>query len=56
MLGAWLPVHPEAVQARVLWVAPVGQHPHLNDLEGLLVLLQETKAKGERSELGEVNG
>lgn len=37
-LRAWLSVDSEAVEAGVLRVAPVRQHPHLNDLEGLVVL------------------
>jgi surfactin synthase thioesterase subunit len=48
LLRAWLPVHPEAIQAGVLRVAPVGEHPYLDDLEGLLVLLQESRANRRR--------
>lgn len=29
----------EAVQAGVLWMTPVRKHPHLNYLEGLIILL-----------------
>lgn len=34
-----LSVDSEAVQAGVFWMTPVGQHPHLDDLESLIVLL-----------------
>lgn len=37
-LGPWLSVDSEAIQAGVLWMAPVGENPHLNDLKGLIVL------------------
>lgn len=33
----------EAVQAGVLWMPPVRQHPHLNYLEGLIILLLKEK-------------
>lgn len=33
----------EAIQACVFWVTPVRQHPHLNDLESLVILLLKQK-------------
>lgn len=36
-------VDSEAVHARVFGVTPVRQHPHLHDLEGLVVLLLNEK-------------
>lgn len=36
-------VDSEAVHAGVFWMTPVRQHPHLNDLEGLVILLHNRK-------------
>lgn len=36
-------VDSEAVHAGVFWVTPVRQHPHLDDLEGLVILLLKDK-------------
>lgn len=38
-LRPWFPMDSEAVEAGVLWMAPVRQHAHLDDLEGLVILL-----------------
>lgn len=32
-------MHSEAVHAGVFWMTPVRQHPHLDDLEGPVILL-----------------
>lgn len=39
----------EAVQAGVVWVTPVRQHTHLDDLEGFVVLLLKTEKGGNDS-------
>lgn len=36
-------VDSEAIQAGVSWVTPIRQHPHLDDLEGPVILLLEQK-------------
>lgn len=36
-------VDSEAVHAGVFWMAPVRQHPHLDDLEGFVILLLKEK-------------
>lgn len=38
-------VDSEAVHACVFWMTPVWQHPHLDDLEGLVILLLEEKSR-----------
>lgn len=38
-LRPWFSMDSEAVEAGVFWMAPVRQHPHLDDLEGLIILL-----------------
>lgn len=46
MVGSLRPresVDSEAVHAGVFWMTPVRQHPHLNDLEGLVILLLKEK-------------
>lgn len=43
-LGPRFSMDSEAVQAGVLWVTPVRQHPHLYDLEGLVILLLKIKS------------
>lgn len=44
-LDAWFSVDSEAVEAGVLGVTPVGQHPHLDDLEGPFVLLLDGRKR-----------
>lgn len=39
----------KAVHAGVFWMTPVRQHPHLDDLEGPVILLLKEK-KGEYSQ------
>ena len=41
-MDAGLSVDPDAVEAGVFWVAPVSQHPHLDDLESLVVFLLQS--------------
>lgn len=36
-------VDSEAIQAGVSWVTPIRQHPHLNNLEGPVILFLEQK-------------
>lgn len=40
-------VDSEAVQAGVFLMPPVGEYPHLNDLEGFLILLLKEKEQSD---------
>ena len=52
-MDAGLSVDPDAVEAGVFWVAPVSQHPHLDDLESLVVFLLRSGGMEDTSQIND---